>query len=132
MRTRTPSLVGVSVQVMTVLRPSPPLRPTFQLYRRAAGWALREDLTVDDAVPMRHWPGAEIKLVPDNRLEVVLHQPFLDQRSLGEGAPNLFRRMRHLQLDDDGTRGDGGGSGHWSILFSKASRRSSRPRQRAQ
>jgi len=88
-----------------------------------------QDLAVDDAVPMRYRRGAEIKPMAHNRLKVVLHQPFLDQRALGEGAPDFSRRMRHLPLDDDGTRG-GGGLGRWSILFNRASTRSNRSRQK--
>jgi hypothetical protein len=41
-------------------------------------------------------------------LEVVLHQPGFEQRGLRERAPDLFRRMRQLAFDDEGTRGSGG------------------------
>jgi hypothetical protein len=47
-----------------------------------------------------------------DRLEVGLHQPLLDQRALREGAPDLFRRMRHHPFDDEGARG-GGELSHW-------------------
>jgi hypothetical protein len=33
------------------------------------------------------------------------HQPLLDQQTLRERAPDLLRRMRHLALDDERTRG---------------------------
>jgi hypothetical protein len=32
------------------------------------------------------------------------HQLLLDQQTLRERAPDLFRRMRHLALDDERTR----------------------------
>src|ERR1700719_2057229 len=43
------------------------------------------DLTIDSA-PVR----AKIETVADDRLEIVLHQPLLDQVRLGERAPDLF------------------------------------------
>src|SRR6516165_8988784 len=79
-----------------------------------------QDLTVDSAPVC-----AKIETVAHDRLEVVLHQPLLDQRTLSERAPDLFRRMRHLPFDGDGT-GGGGGFGHWSILINSSSRRSNR------
>jgi hypothetical protein len=39
--------------------------------------------------------------VADDRLEIILHQPRLDQRTLRERAPDLFRRMRHHPFDND-------------------------------
>jgi hypothetical protein len=45
-----------------------------------------------------------LKLVADLGLEVVLHQPFLHQVRLGQGAPELFGGMRDLAFDDDGAR----------------------------
>src|ERR1700681_1914082 len=56
-------------------------------------------LTVDGA-PIR----AKIETVVHDRLEVVLHEPFLDQVWLRERAPDLFRRIRYLAFDDDGAR----------------------------
>src|SRR5713101_7065649 len=56
-----------------------------------------QDLTVDNA-PVY----AKIETVVHDRLEVVLHEPLLDQVWLRERAPDLFRRMRHIPLDDKG------------------------------
>src|SRR4030088_3267642 len=53
-------------------------------------------LTVDSA-PLC----AKIQTVVHDRLEVVLHEPLLDQVRLRERAPNLFRRKRYLPFDDD-------------------------------
>jgi hypothetical protein len=39
-------------------------------------WAPRLAQTIDDPVPMRRRPGAEIELVAHHRLEIALHQPF--------------------------------------------------------
>ena len=58
-------------------------------------------------------------------LEVVLHQPLLDQVRLRERAPDLFRRKRDLTFDNDGARFDRWFV-HWSILFSRSSRSSNR------
>src|SRR5437588_11625212 len=55
-----------------------------------------QDPTVDSA-PVR----AKIETVVHDRLEIVLHQPLLDQVWLGEGAPDLFRRIRYLTFDND-------------------------------
>src|SRR5262249_1320156 len=88
-----------------------------------------EDLAVDDTVPSGYGLGAEVERVADDWLEVVLHQPFLEQRAWREDAPDLLRWMRHLSFDDDGAGGEGG-FGHWSIPFSRVSRRSKRSRQK--
>src|SRR6202165_4896340 len=56
-----------------------------------------QDLTVDRA-PV----SAKIETVLHDRLEIVLHQPLLDQVRLGERAPEFFRRMGYLTLDNDG------------------------------
>src|SRR3954453_210844 len=89
-----------------------------------------QHLAVDHAVPVRQWRGAEAEPVADDGLEVVPHQPLLEQRALRKGAPDLLRRVRHLPLDDEGTRG-GDWWGHWSILLRRSSRRSNRSRQKA-
>src|SRR6185312_14131238 len=80
-----------------------------------------EDLAVQHAAPF----AAKIEAVTDDRLEIVLHQPLLDQMRLRERAPELFRRMRKFQFDDDRARFGRGGD-HWSILFSRSSRSSNR------
>src|SRR5580704_1955813 len=77
-------------------------------------------LTVDSA-PVR----AKIETVVHDRLEVVLHEPLLDQVWLRERAPDLFRRERDLPFDNDGKR-FGRGFAHWSILLSRSSRWSNR------
>src|ERR1700726_3546196 len=80
----------------------------------------RQDLTVDSAPVC-----AKIETVVHDRLEVVLHEPLLDQVWLRERAPDLFRRIRDLTFDKDGER-FGRSIGHWSILFSKSSSWSNR------
>src|SRR5262249_49482661 len=68
---------------------------------------------------------AKIETVVHDRLEVVLHEPLLDQVWLRERAPDLFRRKRYLPFDNDGER-FGRSIGHWSILLSRSSRWSNR------
>src|SRR3954468_3672153 len=68
---------------------------------------------------------AKIETVVHDRLEIVLHEPLLDQVWLRERAPDLFRRMRYLALDNDGAH-PSRGAAHWSILFSRSSRWSNR------
>src|SRR6266436_269500 len=79
-----------------------------------------QDLTVDGAPVC-----AKIETVVDDRLEVVLHQPLLDQVWLRERAPDLFRRKGYLPFDNDKER-FGRGIAHWSILLSKSSSWSNR------
>src|SRR6195256_1834654 len=78
------------------------------------------DLTVDSAPVC-----AKIETVAHDRLEVVLHEPFLDQVWLRERAPDLFRRKRYLPFDNDGER-FGRSIAHWSILLSRSSSWSNR------
>src|SRR6185312_4654377 len=80
-----------------------------------------EDLAVQHAAPV----SAKIEPVAHDRLEVVLHEPLLDQVRLRERAPDPFRRIRQLTFDDDGA-GFGHGFAHWSILLSRSSRWSNR------
>src|SRR3712207_4106236 len=70
-----------------------------------------EDLAID-STPVT----AKVEAMVNDRLEVVLHEPLLDQVWLGERAPDLLRRERKLTFDDDGAR-FGRGIGHWSILL---------------
>src|SRR6266571_1629987 len=77
-------------------------------------------LTVDSAPVC-----SKIETVVHDRLEIVFHQPLLDQVWLGERAPDLFRRIRYLPFDNDGER-FGRSIGHWSILLSRSSRWSNR------
>src|SRR5260370_16365332 len=79
-----------------------------------------QDLTVDSA-PV----SAKIETVVHDRLEVVLHEPLLDQVWLGERAPDLFRRKRYLPFDNDGGR-FGRTIAPWSTLFSRSSSWSNR------
>src|SRR5262249_24447122 len=79
-----------------------------------------QDATVD-GTPVR----AKVETVPHDRLEVVLHEPLLDQVWLRERAPDLLRRMSELAFDDDGARFDRRFV-HWSILLSRCSRWSNR------
>src|SRR5215471_4982042 len=79
-----------------------------------------QDLTADSAPVC-----ATIETVAPERLEVVLHEPLLDQLGLRERAPDLFRRKRYLPFDNDGER-FGRRFVHWSILLSRSSRWSNR------
>src|ERR1700730_5267575 len=74
-----------------------------------------QDLTVDSAPVC-----AKIETVVHDRLEVVLHEPLLDQVWLRERAPDLFRRIRYLPFDNDGER-FGRSIAHWSILLRRSS-----------
>src|SRR4051794_27369919 len=78
-----------------------------------------EHLAVQDAAPF----AAKIEAMADDGLEVVLHQPFLDQMRLRQRAPEPLCRKGKFTLDDDGARF---GVGHWSILFRRSSSASSR------
>jgi hypothetical protein len=60
-----------------------------------------QHLGIDESVPLRRRRGAEGEAMTHDRLEIVLHQPVLDQRALGQRPPYLLRRMRQLALDDD-------------------------------
>ncbi len=80
-----------------------------------------EDLAVQHAAPV----SAKVETVTHDWLEVVLHQPLLDQVWLRERAPDLLRRMRYLAFDNDGER-FGRVFVHWSILLSRSSRWSNR------
>src|SRR5450631_324405 len=79
-----------------------------------------QDLTVDSAPVC-----TKIETVVHDRLEVVLHEPLLDQVRLRERAPDLFRRIRYLAFDNDGER-FGRGIAHRSILLSRSSSWSNR------
>jgi hypothetical protein len=74
-----------------------------QLFVRLDG----DDLAVQHAAPV----AAKIKVMTYDGLEVVLHQPLLDQVRLRQRAPELFRRMRDFPFDDDG-EGFGRGIAH--------------------
>src|SRR5580692_11406843 len=78
-----------------------------------------EHLAIEHAAPF----AAELETVTDLGLEIVLHQPLLDQMRLGQRAPEFFQRKRELAFDDHGACF---GSGLWSILFSKSSSLSNR------
>ena len=77
-------------------------------------------LAIEHATPF----ATQIESMADIRREIVLHQPFLDQMRLRQRAPQLFRRIRNVALDDDGERLRCG-LRHWSILFNRSSRASS-------
>src|SRR6202000_2683488 len=67
-------------------------------------WLDDMDLTVDNDVHVRFGSSLKIEAMAYNWLEVVLHQPLLDQVWLCERAPDLFRRKCELAFDDDGSR----------------------------
>ena len=92
------------------------------LFNFRADWGAVDcqDPTVDSA-PIC----TKIETVVHDRLEVVLHQPLLDQVWLRERTPDLLRRIRYLAFDNDGERFDRGFA-HWSILLSRSSRWSNR------
>src|SRR5438105_3543653 len=73
-----------------------------------------QHLTVNNDAHVRFRVPAKIETVTRDRLEIVLHEPFLDQVRLRERAPDLFRRKRYLPFDDDGAP-FGLSLGHWSI-----------------
>src|ERR1700722_7612084 len=77
-----------------------------------------EDLAIDGA-PV----ATKIELMIHDRLEVVPHQPLLDQMWLRQRAPDLFRRIGDLTFDDHGAC-FGSGLSHGSILhfFERAGR----------
>src|SRR5690606_26033223 len=79
-----------------------------------------ENLAVEHAAPV----AVEVEAVARGGAEIVRHQPFRDQMRLGEGAPDLFRRMGEFAFDDDGT--GFGCAIHWSILASRSSSLSNR------
>src|SRR5207253_6426622 len=79
-----------------------------------------QDLAVDSAPVC-----AKIETMVHDGLEIVLHQPLLDQVWLRERAPDLFRRKGYLPFDNDGER-FGRGIAHWSILLSRSSSWSNR------
>src|SRR5262245_33551028 len=87
----------------------------------AKGLLLIRHLAVQHATPI----STKTEPVPHDRLEVVLHEPLLDQVRLGERAPYLFRRIRHLAFENHGAC-FGRSTAHWSILFSRFSRSSNR------
>ena len=113
-----------------------------------------QDFTLDDAIPIGHGGGAKTKSMAHRRLEVVIHQPFLDQSAFRESAPDFFRRVRHFSFHHDGARSgwlmvhssivhspivhssispgliSPGLISHGSILLSKSSRRSKRSCQK--
>src|ERR1700733_13604844 len=64
---------------------------------------------------------AKIETVIHHGLEVVLHQPLLDEMWLGQRAPDLFRRAGYLAFDNDRER-FARGLVHWSILLRRSSR----------
>src|SRR6185437_4330222 len=80
-----------------------------------------EHLAIQHSAPF----AAKVEAVAHLGLEVVLHQPLLDQMRLRQRAPELFRWKGELAFDDDSAR-FGRLFVHWSILFSKSSSRSNR------
>ena len=63
-----------------------------------------QNFGIDYAVPIGHGCGAEIEPMAHDGLEVVVHQPLLDQRTLRESAPDLLRRVRQFFLDHQRAR----------------------------
>src|ERR1700722_6816987 len=76
-----------------------------------------QDLTIDDDVHVRFGGPAQIEAMTHERVEIVLHEPLLDQMWLRERAPDLLRRMGQLTFDNDGARF---GLVHWSITSAPA------------
>src|SRR5579871_2619751 len=71
----------------------------------------RQHFTIQNAAPF----APQFKAMTDGELEIVLHQPFLDQMRLSERAPKLLWRMRNVAFNNDGAQ-FGRMAGHWSIL----------------
>src|ERR1039457_2297898 len=67
-------------------------------------WIEGQHLAVHDAVETMLWDrlGAECELVPDDRLEVIRHQPASQQVRVGERLPDLLHRTAHELVDFDG------------------------------
>src|SRR5271170_4918659 len=61
------------------------------------------DLTVDKTTPSWHWLSTELEFPSNLRFKVILHQPLRQQRTLSEGSPYLFPRMRKYPLDHHAT-----------------------------
>src|SRR5271166_416882 len=80
----------------------------------------RQDLTVDSAPVC-----AKIETVVHDKLEIVLHQPLLDQVWLGESAPDLFRRIWYPSFVNNRERFSYRFV-HWSILLRRSSSSSNR------
>jgi hypothetical protein len=94
MRTSVPPLVATSVQ--TTVLPGPQSAPAIgKLFVRFDD----HDLAIDYPVPIAHGGGAKIELMANHRLEVIVHQPLLDQPAFCESTPDFFRRVRHLSFD---------------------------------
>ena len=93
-------LVGVSVKVTTLSDCRPHRRVQNPRCRTAFCSARRRGPRSRHAAPV----SAKIEAVTHGWLEVVLHQPLLDQVWLRERAPDLFRRIRDLTFDNDGAR----------------------------
>src|SRR5262245_11286677 len=70
-----------------------------------------------------------METVAHDRLEIVLHQPFLYQVLLRQRAPDLLWWMGDFTCDNDRAH-FGRRFLHWSILFSRSSRSSKRLRQK--
>jgi hypothetical protein len=81
MHRSVPPFVGVSVHVTTVFGSQPPLRPKHPVIGKPFFGFEEQDLAINDAVPMRHRRSSEVEPVANERLEVVPHQPLLDQRA---------------------------------------------------
>src|ERR1017187_7271420 len=66
-------------------------------------WIEGQHLAVHDAVETVLWDrfGAEGELVPDDRLEVIRHQPAGQQVRVGEGLPDPLHRTGHELVDFD-------------------------------
>src|SRR5579883_604715 len=79
-----------------------------------------QNLTIDHEVEVGSRRSLKIEAVTDNRLEIVLHEPFLDQMRLCKRTPDLFRRMRELTLDNNGAR-PCRPFVHWSIRLRRSS-----------
>src|SRR5579862_3241625 len=81
----------------------------------------------DDLAVQRAPVLAQVEVMADLGLEVVLHEPFLDELWLGERSPDLLGRKRYVAFDDDGKRFSGA---HGSILLSRSSSSSNRDCQK--
>ncbi|MCY1561137.1 hypothetical protein D9M68_983610 [compost metagenome] len=83
-----------------------------------------QNLAMNDAVPIAHRLGLEGKPVPDDRLEIVLHQPSVQVVMPGDSLPNFRLAVGNDLFDNNGASVRGLGTSvhlvhlvHGSISF---------------
>ena len=79
----------------------------------------QQNFTFYEAVPIGHGRGAEAETMANDGLEIILHQPSLDQGAIRERSPDFFRRVWHFSFHDESACRSG--IRHLSILFNRFS-----------